>query len=318
MRRMLFVRPVLLLIILFTGAPMRGHADASRQRESIAHLITSQHYVTRIGDDGSVLLTNRWHSITLYPNARRLLFNNVTLFMNGPFSATEAGWTLTRNDMHHLLAPLLRRAPAQGGITNAVVLLDPGHGGEDSGTASADNLHEKQLVLDIAQRTRTRLDAVGVRTILTRDDDTFRPLKDRALQAAACGASAFISIHLNGSRSTTARGVETYVLPATGFPSTSNGTQGTTSHFGNRNDVRNNLLGYHVHRSLLTQTGAADRGLRRARYEVLKHAACPAVLVECGFLSHPGEAQRLATPDYRERLAEGLARGIVSYLASPR
>jgi N-acetylmuramoyl-L-alanine amidase len=124
----------------------------------------------------------------------------------------------------------------------------------------------------------------------------------------------FVSIHFNAeARGRSARGIETYCLTPSGASSTASTRALSPYLVGNRNDSRNMLLAYCVQRGLSGATNAPDRGVRRARFYVLQYAQCPAVLIECGFLSNPAEATQIAAEVYRERIATGIAQGIIAY-----
>lgn len=197
------------------------------------------------------------------------------------------------------------------------ILLDPGHGGMDGGAKGLYGLLEKELTLDVARRVRARLAVAGLKVELTREDDRLIELDARSARAAARGASLFVSIHFNAATETESRGVETYVLPAAGFPPTAAVRSGISNRYaatpGNAFDAANAALGYQLQRHLVRVAGTQDRGLKRARFLVLRDAPCPAALVECGFLTNPVDAALIANPAHRQRLAEGIARGILEY-----
>jgi N-acetylmuramoyl-L-alanine amidase len=120
---------------------------------------------------------------------------------------------------------------------------------------------------------------------------------------------------MNSAGNTAAAGLETYIVPAEGVPSTAGGRGSTKRVVGNSNDELNSVLSYLIQRDMLGATKAADRGVKRARFDVLTGATCPAVLIECGFLSNTAENARLQTPSYRQSLAKGIASGIKNYVA---
>jgi N-acetylmuramoyl-L-alanine amidase len=148
---------------------------------------------------------------------------------------------------------------------------------------------------------------------LTRARDEGLGLAQRTALAAKWRGDILISIHANSAANRAAAGIETYVMAGPGFASTSGNTSDPRLFAGNRNDARNSVLALCVQRNLLAATGAEDRGIRRARFDVLREAPCPAVLVECGFLSNPGESVRLASAAYREQLARAISEGIWDY-----
>ena len=196
---------------------------------------------------------------------------------------------------------------------NQVVVIDPGHGGENAGTRSP--LHhrlEKDLTLDWALRLKPLLVEKGWTVFLTRTNDFDVPLADRVQCAERHNADLFLSLHFNSaSPNRDAAGIETYCLTPAGMPSNlvrENEDDATQAHPNNGFDEDNLRLAARIHRALLAATGAADRGVRRARFMgVLKGQHRPAVLIEGGFLSNPKEAGLINTPEYRQRLAGAVA-----------
>lgn len=138
-------------------------------------------------------------------------------------------------------------------------------------------------------------------------------LAARTAKAKEWKADIFVSIHLNSARNTDAAGLETYVLPAVGYPSTAGGGNNKTC-AGNTYDRANMLLAYYVHNEVLGQIGSPDRGIRRGRFDVLQNASCPAILVECGFVSNKIEENKMLRRRYLDSIAEGVAKGILTYL----
>jgi N-acetylmuramoyl-L-alanine amidase len=194
-----------------------------------------------------------------------------------------------------------------------VVVIDPGHGGTDTG-AMGQKLSEKTVVLDIARRVRERLRRLNIDVRLTRDTDTALTLSERTAAAQQQGATLFLSIHMNSARNASASGLETYVVTAPGFVSTAGENGASGAEPGNRFDADSIVLAYETHRAVLEQTGAADRGVKHARFDVLSQAPCPAALIECGFLSNAYEENMISMKAYRGVLAEGIADGIMAYI----
>jgi N-acetylmuramoyl-L-alanine amidase len=199
---------------------------------------------------------------------------------------------------------------------NGVIVIDPGHGGSDTGTRSlAPPAVEKHYTLDWALRLRPLLEARGWKVILTRMSDFDVSLLDRVNIAERAGAALFLSLHFNsGASNRELAGIETYCLTPTGMPS--HLVRGYEDDLrqtfpNNAYDEENLMLAVRLHRSLLRHTGAADRGLRRARFMgVLRGQDRPAVLIEAGYLSNPHEARKISTAEYRQLLAEAVARGL--------
>lgn len=231
---------------------------------------------------------------------------------------TNASWL----DRKSTLGPLLgaRAAPVATGRPMRIC-LDPGHGGSDPGAASPDRrTRESDLALDVSRRVRALLARDGFDVMMTRyDATTDQTLEERAAKARRWRADAFVSIHFNTNpNSAASRGLETYVFPAKGMESTSwDGRKASPESsivwLGNANDAGNVQLGFCIQRRLLAATKMPDRGLRRARFVVLREATVPAALVECGFLSSPQDLARARSEDGRAALARGIYEGICDF-----
>lgn len=218
-------------------------------------------------------------------------------------------------DLQKNLEPLLLGAPFTPGARR-VIVLDPGHGGSNTGTHSVrDGRFEKEFTLDWAFRVKSLLEKEGWTVFLTRTNDADVGLGDRVAFANAHHADVFISLHFNSAApSETQRGLEIYCLTPTGMPSSL--TRGYADvwadHYPNNNfDDANLRLAVRLLAPLEHATGEEDRGVRRARFMgVLQGLQCPAVLIEGGFLSNPAEAKNIESPAFRQKLAEGVAEAL--------
>jgi N-acetylmuramoyl-L-alanine amidase len=216
-------------------------------------------------------------------------------------------------DLRKTLLPLLAGNPAPCLSGTPVIVLDPGHGGSDSGTRSVvDGRYEKEFTLDWALRLRQLLVANGWEVFLTRSRDVDVALSNRVAFAEEHKASLFLSLHFNSAAPNESEiGLETYCLTPSGMPSSL--TRGfaddaALSFPNNAFDAQNLLLALRVHRALLQVNGRHDRGVRRARFPaVLRWQQRPAILLEGGYLSNPREARQIADPAYRQKLAEAVA-----------
>ena len=210
-------------------------------------------------------------------------------------------------------APLVRGRPFR-------VCLDPGHGGQDPGAASKDGrTREQAMTLDVARRVRRLLERDGFEVMMTRESEgRTLVLDERPVLAERWRADVFVSIHFNSAGSPVSRGLETYVFPARGMESTSWSGKGASPESrhawrGNAHDADNVRLGFCIQRRLLASSRLPDRGLRRARFVVLREAAIPAALVECGFLTSPDDLALIRTEAGRDRLARGIYEGVCDY-----
>ncbi len=239
--------------------------------------------------------------------------------MNAGLRQTDGHWSIAEADHRTVVDPLLEPESHLLAYRARTVVLDPGHGGRDDGARSGAGLREKQVVLDLARRIRVHRVNAGLKVHLTREGDRKVELEKRTRMAAAWNADAFVSVHVNKAANVKAAGIETYVLPAPGYPSTSHGEGAVgdaAAQPGNRHDAANTFLGWSLQRALLQRTGGTDRGVKRARFVVLRNAPCPAALVECGFLSNEAEAAKLGDPAYLEQLAVALSKGVLDYAAT--
>jgi len=230
------------------------------------------------------------------------------------------GYLLSEIDVKLLLDPVLRPEETVARKKVAGVVLDPGHGGADRGARDSTGYSEKTAALDTANRLKPLLEADGLDVVMTRDRDVFIPLSQRSRIANRYSNHIFISIHYNSVHVRSANGIETFSLTPRGAPSTSAGGRTRRSDYdrydGNRHDPHNALLMNLMHRELMTHhTEKGDRGLKRARFLVLREVKIPGVLVEGGFMSHHIDARLIRSSSYREKVAKALHRAIRSYVA---
>jgi N-acetylmuramoyl-L-alanine amidase len=255
-----------------------------------------------------------------------------------PRSMTPAVAPVNSSAAASATTPVAMYAPSRPGASPLVV-IDPGHGGRDPGTRAADGIAEKDLALQIASRLQRRLAGLGVNARLTRVDDRFLSLAERTQAANRNDASLFISIHLNSSPDSATTGIETYYLNNTTDRATirlarmENGVLGGygASAIPNLDYILSDLrqedkanesvaLSDMIEMESVAAAGAAlgvnvnNLGVRQGPFYVLVGAEMPAVLVECGFLSNPVEAERLADGRYQQGLADGIAQAVTRYL----
>jgi N-acetylmuramoyl-L-alanine amidase len=222
------------------------------------------------------------------------------------------------------------------GLKIGRIVIDPGHGGQDTGTIGPHGLQEKDLVLDVAQRLGRLLDKrLGAEVIYTRDDDTFIPLETRTAIANREQADLFVSIHANSSEDPDARGVETYYLNFTSSPSAlevaarENAVSEKSIHelqdlvkkialkekIGESKEFASEVQ-QALHAGLAIKSPAIrDRGVKKAPFVVLIGANMPSILAEISFVSNPKDENNLTLPAYRQRIAESLYRGIARYVS---
>ncbi len=249
---------------------------------------------------------------------REVYLNGVRHWLCFPAVEKDEKILISRVDLVKTIEPVLRPHMIRGLKDFDTVVLDAGHGGQDRGAVSRFG-HEKNFALDVARRVRILLKATGLNVVMTRDSDTFIPLEDRPAVANKIENSIFVSIHFNaGEKGYTpgATGIEVFALTPRSAPSTIDQTlrpHHMLPEAGNVHDAANLVLATSVHHAILGRTQLFDRGVKRARFAVLRHSKRPAVLVEGGFLSNPDEARLIATPTFRTALARSIASGIVAF-----
>ena len=215
------------------------------------------------------------------------------------------------------------------------VVIDPGHGGNDPGAIGRTGLKEKDLVLDIAKRVREQLSEDGINVVMTRDRDRFIPLEKRAQIANESDVDFFVSIHANSARLKGARGFEVYYLSdavddnARAVAAAENSfLKFDDSSFQHRNtDLEATVwdmvytenreesieLARYITKAVDASTSLHNRGIKSARFCVLRGAQMPAVLVEVGFISNSAEEKNLKDDSYRQAVATAIAKGIINY-----
>ena len=221
------------------------------------------------------------------------------------------------------------------GLKIGKIVIDPGHGGHDTGTIGPNGLLEKDLVVDVGRRLGKLLEArLGAEVVYTRKDDTFIPLETRTAIANQERADLFVSIHANSSRDANARGVETYYLNFTSSPDAmevaarENAVSEKSIHelgdlvkkialkekIEESHEFASNVQQAMQSGLALRSAGVRDRGVKKAPFIVLIGANMPSILAEISFVSNPADERKLQTSEYRQRIAESLYRGIAKYV----
>ncbi len=208
---------------------------------------------------------------------------------------------------------IARSSPLRGSVE--MVILDPGHGGEDSG-AMCGTVLEKDLTLDVAQRVDRLLAAEGVATLMTRYDDAFISLADRVRFANRARDCIFVSIHFNEGERPLASGVETYyadhqIAPASSLISWIPFLSPPSA--GEAPNLESQSLAGFIQEAVVARTGAVDRGAKPRQFFVIANVIRPAVLVEGGFLSNKEDIAKLGNAEYREQLAAAITDGVLRY-----
>ncbi|MFC3928465.1 GBS Bsp-like repeat-containing protein [Streptococcus caprae] len=196
-------------------------------------------------------------------------------------------------------------------VINKIVYLDAGHGGSDPG-ATYFGVTEKSLNLSIQNLVKAKLEEQGYQVVLTRSTDTFVGLLERSQAVNASLSDLFISIHFNASGSTATNGIETYYYE---YDANYQPAINKTYHNNAERLSRSAYLAQAIQNATVVNTGAANRGVLRNTFAVLRETTAPAILVELGYMSNTEEAKKLPQASYQEKLANGIVSGILNYYA---
>ena len=189
--------------------------------------------------------------------------------------------------------------PVKPALNKPVIILDAGHGGHDVG-AKVPYLKEKKLALFTTLLTKKYLDEMGYKVILTRAHDAYVPLQKRVHLAEKVKADLFVSIHYNASKNKEAKGIEVYYC-----------------HTDSQGKVKaSRSLAAKVLSNLVATTEASSRGVKGAKFHVIRETQMPSILVEAGFITNPDECLLLKSRAYVEKIAKGIATGIDNYCKS--
>ena len=260
------------------------------------------------------------HPLEFVGGSREAIINGARSWLCFPVIEQDGKSLVSRTDVAKTIEPLLRphRVPNVGKVQT--VVLDPGHGGHDKGQVSRYGA-EKDFALDVARKLRPFLQAKGFRVIMTREGDYFVPLEVRAKIANSARNSIFVSIHFNATNDDpNATGFEIFSFTPRGAPSTSDGNVAANSFNmqpGSSADAQSMALSACIYHSVLGQIPEYDRGIKRARFAVLRLTKVPAVLIEGGFLTERGENKLISNKDWRAKFAGAIGIGIENYQALP-
>ncbi|HMP84007.1 MAG TPA: N-acetylmuramoyl-L-alanine amidase, partial [Verrucomicrobiota bacterium] len=265
--------------------------------------------------DSTLYATNRSTRFLFIANSREAQVNNIQVWLLHPLVNRSGALYISKLDTTTTLQPLISPPRNAAGRKVKTICIDPGHGGKDPGNRVGTQF-EKEYTLRLARELRDQLTKAGFTVTLTRTGDTFLDLPRRPAIANQRKADLFISLHFNAVASSrnTVKGAETFVLTPAGARSTSAPSSGptATTQPGNRFNSQNMLLGYEIQRQLVRTLKTTDRGVRRARFAILRDAEMPAVLVEAGFLSHPSEGKKIMAAAYRREMAKAITDGVLA------
>lgn len=313
---MKFLFALTLCLAMFAGAA-HGEVINGRTYVSLASWARSNGFGGFTQNRGGLIfITNKNTRLMFDVDSTEVKVNGVNVRLCYPVAK---GGLVAQLDLDKTIRPLVfAQKPSAKKITT--ICLDPGHGGRDPGfrVGWVFTRSEKNYTLLLAQELRDQLVKAGYNVIFTRDRDVYPELSTRADIANRRGADLLVSLHFNSfSRDPkSVQGAETYCMTPAGAASSNDSAgvgAGSRAYPANRVDDKSLLLAYQVQRALVRNYGAMDRDVRRARFEVLRSAEMPSILVEAGYMSHPDEGKKIFSADYRKQMAAAIVKGIQNY-----
>ena len=246
-------------------------------------------------------------------DSQEFFISHLKFILSYPIRELEGELCMSRMDLVKLVDPVLRPGKIIAPKRVDTIVLDPGHGGSDAGAGGRTG-EEKVWTLDVALRAREQFLGAGYQVHMTRVRDEFVSLEDRVRLANQFDRALLISVHFNSSGK--GSGVETYTLAPRGVPSMAADGPLVTDLVecpGNARDAENMALATAMHAAVVARSKLPDRGIKRARFLVIREALVPSVLVEGGFLSNPEEFRQIASPRYRQEMALGMVEAVRNY-----
>ena len=238
--------------------------------------------------------------------------NGTTFMLSFPITQQGRDVLISRIDLCRMLDPVFRPSYIEEATRFDTVVIDPGHGGRDSGSKGV-HAFEKVYTMDLAKKLWRQLVLRGFTVQFTRHGDEHVPLRERVARANTHQNAIFVSLHFNAHHSRGARGLETYAVTPPGAPTSGEYKAQPEAWKGNLFDANSIALAAAVHSSALKLTKARDRGVRRARFHVLRGLTMPGILFEGGYITNPEEGGKVDQDTYRYLLAKSIADGIDTY-----
>lgn len=267
-------------------------------------------------ENNTALVTGGRRSLRITKDRREATINGVNYWLSFPAIDREGHYWISRMDVGKTIEPAFRPELIQAVKPFTTVVIDPGHGGHDKGSTSTYE-YEKNFTLDVARRLRDELQKSGLRVVMTRNSDTFVGLPARASIANGKANCIFVSLHFNASPNTFATGAEIFCVTPRGSPSTDYDdllVRDMVQEAGNVSELQSLALAGAIYHALQgSPLTMFDRGVKRARFAVLRLTRTPGVLIEGGFLSNSNDARLIASKEWRDKYVRAIATGILEY-----
>lgn len=314
MRRCFLLTLILLCSVAFCrAAEWQVVKIGGRDYLTLENLAQFYGFSTVQRSGSNFLLHNTGRSLRGEANSVEFLINGLKFNLSYPIAEHDGKLCVSRMDLTKVIEPVLRPSRIKNAEKINTIVLDAGHGGHDKGAPSSFGL-EKTYALDVVMRARQLLQASGFNVVLTRTADVFIPLEERVRIANQYRNALFISIHFNSGGSGT--GLETYTLAPRGVPSMmADGPRISDLDQlpGHACDAQNMALATATHAALVAKSQMYDRGIKRARFVVIRDITIPGVLIEGGFMTNNYDARMVASPVFRQNMANCIVQAVQNY-----
>ena len=264
-------------------------------------------------------VTNRATRLVFDKDSSTAKINGTSVALSFPVAVDKDVPLIAQLDLDKTIRPLIFPPKSNDTKKITTICLDPGHGGKDTGYHVGGRFfghNEKAYTLPLALELRDQLKRLGFNVVLTRNADTYVDLPVRPAIANRAGADLFISLHFNAFTSgdpASVSGPETYCITPVGAASSNAQGAGSGPAIANRAEQKSLIFAYQIQKSLVQNLGVNDRGVRRARFAVLRDATMPAILIEGGYMTNPVEGKKIYDAAWRRQLAAAIVKGILNY-----
>jgi N-acetylmuramoyl-L-alanine amidase len=316
-----FFTPVMLLFLLLGAAPAKAVLINGHSYTPLGDWARGNGFYGFTRDRGNeIVLTNRAARLVFDVDSASAEISGVNVRLSFPVANVKGVPLIAQFDLDKTVRPLLFPSRYLDPKRITTICLDPGHGGKDTGNRVGGLFfwhNEKTYTLALALELRDQLKKLGFKVVLTRSADNYVELSERPDIANRQHTDLFVSLHFNATQAgkNEVEGPETYCITPVGAASSN--AQGEGGNFGvttaNHFENQSLELAYQMEKSLVKNLGVEDRGVRRARFAVLRDAAMPAILIEGGYMTHPSEGKRIFDAAYRRQMAAAIVKGILNY-----
>lgn len=309
--------PLFVFLLAITNSPAAWQIEMVEGRRHVPIEDVARFYQLQspLKNGRSFEMAGKGRKIRGEAGTREVFINNVKYVLCFPIREKSGKILISAMDVTKIIEPVMRPSLIKNAAPIRTVVLDAGHGGHDSGAKGSRGL-EKDAALDVVLRAKRLLEQNGYTVHLTRSRDVFIPLEDRAAFANKFPSAIFVSVHFNKSSGGGASGIETFALAPRGVPSMDEENfsySDLKQHAGHARDPENIALATALHSSMLRQMRLYDRGIKRARFVVIRDVKIPGVLLEGGFMNHPVDGRLIASSQYRDAFARAILEGVGRY-----